>query len=115
MPDPDQQGEVEKDPFKELTADEDSAHLLRENLTVISEQYRDSHLGQLVAQVLNGQGPLRDLEVDPDFMHLTQSGVRQYRQYLASLDQDQRDQLIEQANDLPTRTRTTSKGSVGEK
>lgn len=88
------------DPLVGLTGDPDAARLLRDNLGAIAEQHRDAPLGRLVAQVLDGRRPVRDLENDPDFLALTRSGVDRYRSYLAALTPDERARLLRSADDL---------------
>ncbi len=82
------------DPFTELTGDPEAARLLRTNLTAIAEQHQGTAMGQLVRDVLAGRRTVRDLEADPAFMELTRAGVQQYQDYWDSLTEEEKDELI---------------------
>jgi hypothetical protein len=93
-------GEERPDPFTELTGDPEAARLLRANLTAIAEQHRGTAMGALVRDVLAGRRPVRDLEVDGEFMALTRAGVRQYQDHWDSLSDEERRGLVLEAEAL---------------
>jgi hypothetical protein len=88
------------DPLLDLTGDPVAADLLRRNLAAIAERERGTATGALVADVLAGRRPVRDLELDPAFMTIARSGVDEFRRHMASLDPDERRRLVEQAEHL---------------
>lgn len=94
-----------RDPFQEFTGDRDAAARLRAGLEQVAAENPGTDTAELIAQVLAGRRPIRDLADDPGFATVMEQGMDDYRRHLESLTPQERAQLVEQAQQSESRSR----------
>jgi uncharacterized protein (DUF2236 family) len=57
-------------------------------------------MSRTIREVLAGQRDLSALEDDPDFMRVVRSGVGAYEDHLASLSDEEKERLYDEAREL---------------